>query len=299
MWPTEGEERRAGHRSLQTDKAFMPEEEQQRQLEMGDVYRGIISGVVDLDLEQTYKALSGTADPMEVAKTKMEIQANGAAQAMTPPGSVDTANIDPISGFPRADMEPLPTGVTVEQATAIASQVSIQNEIMEQGVEIARVAGEDPTTTIMKSHLHTSRQHQDRPVLRKQVEARVWLVRPLQAEQDAIAATGRRVTSDVEKMISQLEASVLEETPHVRAAPAAAAATTTATTTAAAAAACHGGLYPRDFAPQRHRAGHRAGALPRAAQPGPGHDAGVVPHNPRGHRAPHLFLRHDAGPARD
>lgn len=212
MWLIEGEERKAVHQSLQTEHALM-EEEDQRQSEMGDVYHGIVSGVVDLDPDQTYQALSGTADPLEVAKTKMKLHAYGAGQTLAvAKNEVDPTQIDPISGFPKANMEPLPTGISVEQAAAIATQANIQYEMFEQGAEAARQAGQDPTVAIMKAHHSTSKRYGDRPLLRSQVEAQVDKVKLLEAERQALEAsggTGRRLTN-VERTLLQIEESLAD-----------------------------------------------------------------------------------------
>ncbi|KEG12717.1 hypothetical protein DQ04_01471030 [Trypanosoma grayi] len=179
MWLIEGEERKAVHQSLREDRVLM-EEEEQRQLEMGNVYNGILSGVVDLDPEQTYQALSGTADPLEVARTKMKIQAYGAQQALQSGKPKNLQQIDPISGFPKADMEPLPTGITVEQGASIAAQANIQNEMLEQTADMARQGGEDPVPALMKAHHTTSKQHGDRPILRSLVEGKIKEIKRLQ-----------------------------------------------------------------------------------------------------------------------
>ncbi|KAK7199991.1 hypothetical protein NESM_000048100 [Novymonas esmeraldas] len=213
MWLIEGEERKAVHQSLQTDRVLM-EEEEQRQSEMGDVYHGIISGVVDLDPDQTYQALSGTADPLEVAKTKMKLNAYGAHQMLaTGKVALDPAQVDPISGFPKADMEPLPTGITVEQGAAIATQASIQYEMLEQTAEAARQAGRDPTVAIMKAHHNTSKRHGDRPMLRSQVEANIQKIKEIAAERQAVeAGSAARVLTDGEKMVDRIESALLEAT---------------------------------------------------------------------------------------
>lgn len=212
MWLIEGEERKAVHQSLQTDRALM-EEEEQRQSEMGDVYHGIVSGIVDLDPEQTYQALSGTADPLEVAKTKMKLQAYGAGQALLAgKKQLDPSQIDPISGFPKADMEPLASGITVEQGAAIATQANIQYEMFEQGAEASRQAGYDPVVALMKAHHNTSKQYGDRPILRTQVEANIEKVKQLEAERKALeAGEVFRLRSDAEKTVAQIEESILAE----------------------------------------------------------------------------------------
>ncbi|ORC85233.1 uncharacterized protein TM35_000372060 [Trypanosoma theileri] len=179
MWLIEGEERKAVHQSLREDRVLM-EEEEQRQLEMGNVYNGILSGVVDLDPEQTYQALSGTADPLEVARTKLKIQAYGAQQAIQSGKERKSLQIDPISGLPKADMEPLPTGITVEQGASIAAQANIQNEMLEQRADMARESGQDPVLALMKAHHSTSKQHDDRPALRTLVEEKIETTKQLQ-----------------------------------------------------------------------------------------------------------------------
>lgn len=217
MWLIEGEERKAVHQSLQTDRVLM-EEEEQRQLEMGDVFHGIVSGVVDLDPDQTYQALSGTADPLEVAKTKMKLHAYGAGQALEAGKTPDPATLDPISGFPRANMEPLPSGLTVEQASAIATQASIQNEVLEQESEAARQSGYDPTTTFMKGYTKKSKEYGDRPMLRTLAEGQMAQMKRLkEAEARRLEESGvgggeaqqqqKRLT-DVEKIIGQIEEGV-------------------------------------------------------------------------------------------
>ncbi|RNF01145.1 hypothetical protein TraAM80_07195 [Trypanosoma rangeli] len=108
---------------------------------MGNFYNEIISSVVDLDPEQTYQALSGTADPLEVARTKMKIQAYGAKEALERSKNLGPLGVDPISGFPRAVMKLLSTGITVEQGAAIAAEANIQNELLEQTADMARQAG--------------------------------------------------------------------------------------------------------------------------------------------------------------
>ncbi|KAG5490150.1 hypothetical protein JKF63_00269 [Porcisia hertigi] len=211
MWLIEGEERRAVHQSLQTDRTLL-EEEEQRQSEMSDVYHGIVSGVVDLDPDQTYQALSGTADPLEVAKTKMKLQAYGAHQALTSgKRELSPAQVDPISGFPKADMEPLPTGITVEQGAAIATQASLQYEMLEQGAEASRQAGHDPVVAMMKAHHSTSKQYADRPMLRAQVEANIKKVKELEAERQALETSKpTRALTEAEKLVGKIESALLE-----------------------------------------------------------------------------------------
>nr|CCM19616.1 hypothetical protein, conserved [Leishmania guyanensis] len=216
MWLIEGEERKAVHQSLQTDWALLKEEEQ-RQSEMADVYHGILSGVVDLDPDQTYQALSGTADPLEVAKTKMKLQAYGAHQALTAgKGELNPAQIDPISGFPKADMEPLPTGITVEQGAAIATQACIQYEMLEQGAEASRQAGHDPVVAAVKAHHTTSKQYGDRPMLRAQVEANIKKVKELEAERQMLepGKTTRALTDG--ETVGKIEALLLAEAAEVQ-----------------------------------------------------------------------------------
>ncbi|KPI84173.1 hypothetical protein ABL78_6779 [Leptomonas seymouri] len=212
MWLIEGEERKAVHQSLQTDRVLL-EEEEQRQSEVGDVYHGIVSGVVDLDPEQTYQALSGTADPLEVAKTKMKLQAYGAGQALLAgKQELDPSRVDPISGFPKADMEPLASGITVEQGAAIATQANIQYEMLEQGAEASRQAGHDPVVALMTAHHNTSKQYGDRPILHTQVEANVQKVKQLEEERKALeAGEVNRLLTVAERTVAQIEKSVLAE----------------------------------------------------------------------------------------
>ncbi|EAN93714.1 hypothetical protein C3747_164g70 [Trypanosoma cruzi] len=207
MWLIEGEERKAVHESLREDRTLM-EEEEQRQLEMGNVYNGIVSGVVDLDPEQTYQALSGTADPLEVARTKMKIQAYGAKQALQDGRKPGTLEVDPISGFPKADMEPLPTGITVEQGASIAAEANIRNEMLEQTADMARQAGHDAVPVLMKTHHNTSKQHGDRPVLRSLVEKKIEETKRLQKTHGACKLeTMENVLHNIEsKIVPTLDA---------------------------------------------------------------------------------------------
>lgn len=171
MWLIEGEERKAVHESLKAESDLM-EEEEQRQLEMGDVFHGISSGVVDLDPEQTFQALSGTADPLEVAKTKLKIQAFGAGQALK---GNDRAN----ASSPAYDVvtalgkEVLPSGVTVEEGAILSAEAAIAHEALEQQSEAARLAGRDPTLTMMKSEVQEAKRRSDRPMQRTLVESGV------------------------------------------------------------------------------------------------------------------------------
>ncbi|RNF19642.1 uncharacterized protein Tco025E_04019 [Trypanosoma conorhini] len=198
MWLIEGEERNAVHESLREERTLI-EEEEQRQLEMGNVYSGILAGVVDLDPEQTYQALSGTADPLEVARTKLKIQAYGAKQALDRSRNSGPVEVDPISGFPKAAMEPLPTGITVEQGAAIAAEASIQNEMLEQTADMAKQAGHDAVPALMKAHHNTSKQHGDRPILRSLVEKKIEETRRLQKSH------GASVLNSVESVLQEIE----------------------------------------------------------------------------------------------
>lgn len=213
MWLIEGEERKAVHQSLQTDRTLL-EEEEQRQTEMSDVYNGLLAGVVDLDPDQTYQALSGTADPLEVAKTKLKLQAYGAHQTvMAGKRELSPSQIDPISGFPKADMEPLPTGITVEQGAAIATQANIQNEMLEQTAEAARLAGHDPTVALMKGHHTTAKRYDDRPMLRTQVEANISRFKELAADQRVLEdGAAPCASTGAESAVAKIEASLLVET---------------------------------------------------------------------------------------
>ncbi|KAG5464104.1 hypothetical protein LSCM1_00284 [Leishmania martiniquensis] len=216
MWLIEGEERKAVHQSLQTDRTLLKEEEQ-RQSEMGDVYHGILSGVIDLDPDQTYQALSGTADPLEVAKTKMKLQAYGAHQALTAgKRELDSVQIDPISGFPKADMEPLPTGITVEQGAAIATQASIQYEVLEQKAEASRQAGHDPVVAMMKAHHSTSKRCGNRPMLRAQVEANIEKIKELEAKRQALEPSKTAGALTAGEMVGKIESPLLEAAANVQ-----------------------------------------------------------------------------------
>ncbi|EAN78167.1 uncharacterized protein TEOVI_000420500 [Trypanosoma equiperdum] len=198
MWLIEGEERNAVHQSLKAEHELLGEEEQ-RQLEMADVYNGIVSGVVDLDPEQTYQALSGTADPLEVARTKMKLQAYGARQALECAKGIDSPRLDPISGLPKADMAPLPTGVTVEQGVAIAAHANIKNEMLEQTADIARQAGQDPVPALMKAHYKASKQYDDRPALRSLVEEKIErTTRTLETTSDSKLGDAGRIVEQIE-----------------------------------------------------------------------------------------------------
>ncbi|CAD2214427.1 hypothetical protein ADEAN_000187300 [Angomonas deanei] len=210
MWLIEGEERKAVHKSLQTQQALI-EEEETRQMEMADVYHGLTSGVVDMDPDQAYQALSGTADPLEVAKTKMKIITYGAGEAgrRVP---ADPSEIDPISGFPRSDLPPLPTGVTVEQGAAIAAQAAMQNEIFEQKAETARLSGSDPTTAYMKAYHESSKKHGDKPGIRTQVEGSIEQVKQLQQQQERIERGNTTPNRPhVGDTMAQIETSLLQE----------------------------------------------------------------------------------------
>ncbi|KAG8347896.1 hypothetical protein ERJ75_000986600 [Trypanosoma vivax] len=182
MWLIEGEERNAVHQALRAERELL-EEENRRQMEMGDVYNGIVSGVVDLDPEQTYQALSGTADPMEVARTKMKIQAYGAKHTPNIGKRLDPKQIDPITGLPKSDMEPLPTGITVEQGAAIAAQANIQNQMLEHTADLARQDGADPVPALMKAHHRASKHRGNQPALRALVEEKIDEVKRVQNSQ--------------------------------------------------------------------------------------------------------------------
>lgn len=190
MWLIEGEERRAVHESLQNESTLL-EEEEQRQLEMGDVFHGISSGVVDLDPDQTYQALSGSADPLQVAKTKLKIQAYGAGQALK---GNDKKNTDPekYAAVTELGQEMLPSGVTVEQGSMLAAEAAIEHEVLEQHSEAARQAGRDPTLAMMKSELAASRKRGDQPMMRSLVEGGVKEIRQ---RNEALAASSAASTT--------------------------------------------------------------------------------------------------------
>ncbi|CCW66903.1 unnamed protein product [Phytomonas sp. Hart1] len=214
MWMIEGEERKVIHQGMQSEQVLLAEEEQ-RQGELGDVFHGMAAGVIDFDPEQTYQALSGTADPLEVAKTKLKLNAYGAKIALESGKPIDPARLDPISGFPRAEMEPLASGLTVEQGAALAFEANLQQEVLEQGSEIARLSGRDPTLTMMKSGLRTSRQHNDQPMLRARIEARMEEVKMLneEARRSGLEEGGvpSRSISSLTNLIGKLEDGVVEE----------------------------------------------------------------------------------------
>lgn len=176
MWLIEGEERKAVHDSLKAESQLM-EEESQRQLEIGDVFHGISSGVVDLDPEQTFQALSGSADPLEVAKTKLKIQAYGAGQALKGNDRSHHTSSSPHEAVTALGQELLPSGVTVEQGSILAAEAAIAHEALEQQSEAARVAGRDPTLTMMKSELGEAKKRQDQPMLRTLVERGIQAIK--------------------------------------------------------------------------------------------------------------------------
>lgn len=204
MWLIEGEERKAVHGSFQEQKALI-EEEDQRQLEMGDVFHGISSGVVDLDPEQTYQALSGTADPMEVAKTKLKIQAFGAGQALK--GNDKKSDPSAYEAVTALGAERLPSGVTVEQGAMLAAEASIEHEKLEQLAEAARKTGIDPTSTMMKSELAAARKRGDQPLMRSVVEE--GIKEQLRASGDAQA----QLPQGMDAVLKELVAPEKESTP--------------------------------------------------------------------------------------
>lgn len=185
MWLIEGEERKAVHDSLQAESKLM-DEESQRQMEMGDIFHGISSGVVDLDPEQTFQALSGSADPLEVAKTKLKIHAYGAGQALK-------VNDCAISNSPSAHeavtelgKEMLPSGVTVEQGSILAAEAAIAHESLEQQSEAARIAGRDPTLAMMKSEVSAAKKRLDQPMLRSLVEGGIKAIKSSNKKQGGL-----------------------------------------------------------------------------------------------------------------
>nr|CCC93874.1 unnamed protein product [Trypanosoma congolense IL3000] len=205
MWLIEGEERNVVHQNFRAERELM-EEEERRQLDMGDVYNGITSGVVDLDPEQTYQALSGTADPLEVARTKLKLQAYGAKQALECGKDVDPEQRDPISGLPKANMEPLPTGITVEQGVVIATHANIQNEMLEQTADMARQDGRDPVAALMKAHHTASKKYGDQPVLRALVEEKMEKVRSSHGtNKDFVINSSKKIVEKIENTSSSAE----------------------------------------------------------------------------------------------
>eukprot|EP00796_Vickermania_ingenoplastis_P005183 gene5184-3729_t len=167
MWLIEGEERKAVHESMQAQDTLMLEEEQ-RQIEMGDVIHGIHAGVIDLDTEQTYQTLSGSGDPLEAAKTKLKIQAYGAGQALK--GNDKKSDPSAYDHVTQLGNEMLPSGVTVQQGAMLAAEASIEHEMLEQRSEAARQAGRDPTRAMLREELEAAKKKQNKPMMSALVE---------------------------------------------------------------------------------------------------------------------------------
>jgi hypothetical protein len=164
MWLLEGEQRKAAHQQLQ-DKETLLQQEEQRLLDQGDVFAAMQSGIIDINPDQAYEALSGTADPVEVAKTKLKIQAYGAkemAEAHIPKGPEQR---DPVTGLPRSDLEALPCGLTVEQGAHVAATVAVKLDMIDTAGELALVQGKDPHRVVQHAHLSGSKEHGDQPAL--------------------------------------------------------------------------------------------------------------------------------------
>lgn len=167
MWLIEGEERKAVHESFQSDQALL-ETEDQRQIEMGDVFHGISSGVMDLDPDQAYQVLSGSGDPLEAAKTKLKLQAYGAGQALK--GNDKSSDPSAYAAVTELGQEKLGSGVTVEQGAMLVAEAAIEHEKLEQMSEAARQTGRDPVLTMMKSELQAAKDHGGKPMIRTLVE---------------------------------------------------------------------------------------------------------------------------------
>ena len=161
MWMVEGEERKAIQRSMQDEETILFETEKTF-TEQADVWQGLNQGVIDLDPDQAYQALSGTADPLEVAKTKGRLN-EYAAHQMLKLKSGEKQEVDPVTGFPKSDKPPLKSGLTIEQAAAIDSRVGTINTQMEEHVAIQSDSGTNPWVQIGSEHLKFSEKMKVHP----------------------------------------------------------------------------------------------------------------------------------------
>lgn len=205
MWLVEGEDRRGVHMQLQSTEQLLHDEER-RQLETADIVAGLQSGVIDLDEEQMYQALSGTADPLEVAKTKTKIESYQAEVAGMDQDAIAQRGVDPISGFPKAsDQEKLPSGLSIEQATAIVGRTTFQREMTQQAGETATRLGRDPTAAVLKAHHYMAKKAEDEPMETAFVTSRI---EQMKEKQQRILQTGegqRSGASQLADIVSAVE----------------------------------------------------------------------------------------------
>lgn len=163
MWLVEGEERKAAHLQL-ADMQQLIDDEERRHNDTAEVTMALAAGNLDLDDDQVYQKLSGTADPQIVEKTKQKIRRYGAEQALLIGKSDIKQELDPVTGFPKSDMEPLPTGITVEQAAYVSMHTEAHDGALRQKAMMDRDQGIDPHKSYLDSHASQSRKAGDRPV---------------------------------------------------------------------------------------------------------------------------------------
>lgn len=213
MWLLEGEERKANHKQLQSRDELLAAEEQ-RMLDQGNVHAAMQMGIIDISPDQAYQALSGTADPVEVAKTKLKIQAYGAKEFAEAHMVKGPEMRDAITGLPKSDLPPLPSGLTVEQGAYVAGKVAQEHDMMETKVEVAYVAGRSPIRALEEVHMTSSRAHDDQPALTSMAHQAIGAIKQKQALLDANAAqVGTAPESTrLAAAMGELEGSVLSAT---------------------------------------------------------------------------------------
>ena len=184
MWMVENEERKAVHATMDDPKQLLLEAESKGNQE-ADIFMAIQYGVVDISPDQAYEALSGTADPREIAKTKFRVEEYGAEFGWKIAQGKDLAKegveMDPITGLPKSDRPPLPTGVTVEQGVAIEMQTHSLDQQMQDRAAMMSDLGGHGINEYGKQHLEMSRAAGDKPGLLNMSQQLVEEMREKQA----------------------------------------------------------------------------------------------------------------------
>jgi hypothetical protein len=180
MWMIESEEKRQLDHRMDDEKLLL-EETKAQQDEVAEIFMGIQYGVIDIDPDQAAQALTGNADPMEVAKTKFKVNEYAAEQAWTL--GKNAKEFDPVTGLPKSDRPPLPTGVTIEQAASIDVRAQMMEEKMQQDGETAMMESNEGASAYLNSQLEMSRKTgQDRPGIRTMAEHSVKQMREANLE---------------------------------------------------------------------------------------------------------------------
>lgn len=152
MWLVEGEARKGAHAQLQSTEDMM-RDEAKRQQEAAEMVLGLQSGVIDLDDDQVYQSLSGTADPKVVAETKHRLNTYSVEQNLLTEQQKASRPVDPVSGLLKSsiDTKPLPSGLTLEQGAAIVARDNLQRHMISQAGETSTRDGIEQTLGAMRA----------------------------------------------------------------------------------------------------------------------------------------------------